>query len=82
MESIAPPSTRVTRGITLADEQADHINRIYAHTWTVPSCSGNETYIARTDRATCDCPDHDRACKHLVAVEIIASRRRRTRVGA
>ena len=75
----APPSTRVTRGIALADEQDHRINRIYAHTWTVPSCTGETTYIVRTDRGTCDCPDNHPACKHLVAVEVVASRRRRYR---
>lgn len=83
MESIAPPSTRVTRGIKLADEQAHRINRVYSFTWEVPSCTGNGTYIVRTDRGTCDCPDPDRGCKHQVAVEVVASRRRRrTRVSA
>lgn len=76
----APPSTRVTRGIALANEHEDRINRIYAHTWTVPSCTGDKTYIVRTDRGTCDCPDTAPACKHAVAVEIVASRRRRARV--
>ncbi len=75
-QDTAPPSTRVTRGIALAEEQGDRINRIYAHTWEVPSCTGTGTYIVRMDRGTCDCPDPDRGCKHLVAVEIIASRRR------
>ncbi len=78
----AHQSTRVTRGIALADEQEHRINRIYAHTWTVPSCTTDETYIVRTDRGTCDCPDPDRGCKHLVAVEILASRRRRARKAA
>ena len=75
-----PPSTRVTRGIALADEHEDRIVRIYSHTWTVPSCTGGETYVVRTDRGTCDCPDHAPACKHAVAVEIVASRRRRSRI--
>ena len=81
--STALPSTRVLRGIKLANEQAHRINRIFAHTWEVPSCTGTRTYIVRTDRGTCDCPDLDRGCKHLVAVEIVASRvRRRSRVSA
>ena len=79
-QDTAPPFTRVTRGIALADEQDHRINRIYLHTWEVPSCTGTGTYIVRTDRGTCDCPDNHRACKHLVAAEIIASRRRRSRV--
>jgi hypothetical protein len=78
--STAQPSTRVTRGLELANEQAHRTNRIYAHTWEVPSCSGNGTYTVRTDRGTCDCPDPDRGCKHQVAVEVVASRRRRAKV--
>lgn len=81
--SLAQPahqSTRVTRGITLAEEQDQRINRIYyPHTWEVPSCTGPATYTVRTDRSTCDCPDNNPACKHLVAVEVVASRRRRSR---
>ncbi len=77
----AHPSTRVTRGIRLAEEQDHRISRIYAHTWEVPSCTGTGTYIVRTDRGTCDCPDSDRGCKHQVAVEVVASRRRQ-RLGA
>ncbi len=75
-ESSAPahPSTRVTRGIALANEQADRIWRVFPHTWEVPSCTGTGTYIVRTDRGTCDCPDIALACKHAVAVEIVASR--------
>ena len=77
MESIAPPPTRVSRGLKLADEQAHRITRVYAHIWEVPSCTGTGTYIVRTDRGTCSCPDPDRGCKHQVAVEVVASRRRR-----
>ena len=73
----AHPTTRVTRGLKLAEEQSRRITRIYPHTWEVPSCTGTGTYIVRTDRGTCDCPDPDRGCKHQVAVEIVASRRRR-----
>lgn len=78
----AHPSTRVTRGRDLANEQGHCINRIYAHTWAVSSCSGSGTYIVRTDWGTCDCPDPDRGCKHQVAVEIVASRQRRARISA
>ena len=79
----AHPPTRTTRGIKLADEQGDRISRVYAHIWEVPSCTGAGTYIVRTDRGTCSCPDPDRGCKHQVAVEVVASRRRRrTRVAS
>jgi hypothetical protein len=75
-------STRVTRGIKLANELDHRITRIFAHTWEVPSYTGLGTYIVRTDRGTCDCPEQDRGCKHQVAVEIVASRRRRQRLSA
>lgn len=77
-------TARAQRGLNLADRDGGRIWRIAPHTWEVPSCTGTGTYVVRTDRGRCDCPDFERhgdhiACKHQVAVEIVASRRRKAR---
>jgi predicted nucleic acid-binding Zn finger protein len=80
------PTTRELRGLALYRERGEEITRIWAHTWIVPSCSGEDTYVVRLDRETCDCPDFERnhaPCKHLFAAEIAASKSRaRAKVGA
>jgi hypothetical protein len=81
----APPSTRVTRGIALYREGAHEIERVGIHTYRVPSCTGTGTYTVYSDLRCCTCPDHPRAkangerCKHVVATEIIVSKRRAAR---
>lgn len=76
------PSTRVQRGVRLHREHGHLIERIAAHTYRVPSCTGTGSYVAYTDLRFCTCPDHPRAksagerCKHVVAAEIVLSKRR------
>lgn len=89
--TVPKPSTRLIRGVRLFLERGAEIERISAHTYRVPSCTGIGTYTAYTDLRCCTCPDHVRAkaagerCKHVVAAEIVlsksrAARRRRTSV--
>jgi hypothetical protein len=61
MESIAPPSTRIGRGIKLHHEHSDKIERIGIHTYRVPSCTGSGSYTVYSDLRCCTCPDHRRA---------------------
>ena len=73
------PATRELRGLELYRTQGDEITRIWAHTYSVPSCTGEKTYIVRLDRGTCDCPDYERheaSCKHMFAATIKASKAR------
>ena len=77
----APPATRELRGLALYRERGEEITRVYPHGYLVPSCSGEETYLVRLDRETCECPDHarhpERTCKHLSAATIKAAKGRR-----
>ncbi|MDP9484989.1 MAG: hypothetical protein M3Q49_04200 [Actinomycetota bacterium] len=81
----APPSTRLQRGVRLHRERGHEIERKEIHTYAVPSCSGDETYVVYTDMGCCTCPDHRRAkaageaCKHRVAIEIFVAKRRAAR---
>jgi hypothetical protein len=81
MERIAHPrnpSTRELRGIALAANHAEEITRLVPFVWSVPSSSGARPYVVNVKTERCNCPDHERtgkACKHLFAAMIRASRR-------
>ncbi len=83
--TVAAKTTRLQRGIALYRERGSEIERLEIHTYAVPSCSGDETYTVYTDLRCCTCPDHRRAkaagdaCKHRVAVEVFAAKRRAAR---
>ena len=78
MDTRSVPETRYERALRLAHEHEDRIWRVAPFTWEVPSCSGSDLYMVRTDgEGSCDCPDTAKVCKHMYAVELIASRRRR-----
>ncbi len=83
--TVAAKTTRLQRGIRLFAERGHEIERIAAHTYRVPSCSGDETYTVFTDMGCCSCPDHrhakaaGEACKHRVAVEVFLAKRRAAR---
>jgi hypothetical protein len=86
-ESSAPahPSTRIGRAIKLHCEHGAEIERVGIHTYRVPSCTGTGTYTVYSDLRCCTCPDHSRAkangerCKHVIATEIVVSKRRAAR---
>lgn len=73
---------RLRRGVRLYREHGEQIERVSAHTYRVPSCSGEGHYTVWTDLRACDCPDHPRAkaqgtrCKHYHAALIVQARRR------
>jgi hypothetical protein len=83
--SLPKTGTRVTRGIALYREHGAEIERTGIHTYRVPSCMGMGTYTVYSDLRCCNCPDHPRAkaagerCKHVVATEILVSKRRAAR---
>lgn len=83
--TIPAKTTRLQRGVRLFLERGAEIERIAAHTYRVPSCTGEGSYTAYTDLRCCTCPDHMRAkaagerCKHVIAAEIVLSKRRAVR---
>lgn len=72
----------------MARLRGEEIERTAPFTWRVPSCSGSGTYYVYLDILRCSCPDHPRAkelgakCKHVVAAEIVAAKRRAVRARA
>ena len=86
-EQSVPKTTRLQRGVKLFRERGDEIERTEGGTFRVPSCKGGGFYVVYRDPefAFCSCPDHRRArevgevCKHRVAVEILAAKRRAAR---
>ena len=79
------PTIRVQRGIALHRERGHEITRTAAHTYSVPSCTGDGHYLVYLDLRACTCPDHARAkdkgerCKHYHAAYIFAAKRRAAR---
>ncbi len=75
------PPTRELRGLALYREHAGEIERILPHTYSVPSCSGEKTYVVRlAPRVRCECPDFERRgepCKHVYAATVAASKLRK-----
>ena len=81
-ETTIPKTTRLQRGVRLFHQRGHEIERIAAHTYRVPSCTGEGCYTAYTDLRCCTCPDHMRAkaagerCKHVAAADIVLAKRR------
>lgn len=78
-------TTRLQRGVRLHRELGHEIERTTAHTYRVPSCTGEGHYLVWTDMRACTCPDHPKAkaagerCKHLYAALIVLAKRRAAR---
>jgi uncharacterized Zn finger protein len=81
MESIAPPSTRELRGITLFKEHGHEITHEGHGHYEVPGCSGG-TYTVDLaiggGEESCSCPDRAPICKHLIAATIFRAKARAT----
>ena len=81
----ARKTTRLQRGVRLFAERGHEIECLEIHTYSVPSCSGDDSYTVFTDLRCCTCPDHRRAkasgkrCKHFHAVEVFVAKRRAAR---
>ena len=78
-------AARLSRGVALFRERGDEIERTDAHTYRVPSSTGEGFYLVYLDLRACTCPDHPAAkakgarCKHFYAAEIFAAKRRTVR---
>jgi transposase len=66
---------RRERGLALANDR--RIKRIAGNAWSVPSASGNGSYVVDAAAGACSCPDHETRrtrCKHLHAVATVIAR--------
>ena len=78
-------AARLARGVALFRERSAEIEKVDAHTYRVPSSTGEGAYTAFLDLRCCTCPDHPAAkalgarCKHFYAAEIFAAKRRAAR---
>ena len=71
------PSTREARGLRLAELRFEEIHPVSPGVWSVPSCSGENTYLVRLRHESCNCPDfrhHHRPCKHLYAARVVKAK--------
>jgi len=75
--SVAHPSNRFTRGITLAQEHFEEITRVAPYIWSVPSESGPGVYAVNLKTSECTCPDRvpeGEADKHVVAARYVKAK--------
>lgn len=73
----APPNTREARGLRLAALRFEEIHPVSPDVWSVPSCSGENTYLVRLRHESCNCPDfkrHHQPCKHLYAAHVVKAK--------
>ncbi len=72
--------TRGLRALALVQARGHEIVRTAPFTYNVPSCTGEDFYVVRYDKETCECPDATRhpeiTCKHVYAVGIHRAKRR------
>jgi hypothetical protein len=74
---IAQPTTRLQRGIALAQERFEEITRVAPGVWSVPSCSGSGVYAVNLKTGECSCPDRtpaDEECKHVSAAKYVKAK--------
>ena len=63
-------SARLQRGITLAEERFEEIERIAPYVWSVPSRSRERRYLVDLKHTSCTCPDRPpegERCLHVSA---------------
>ena len=74
-------ASRALRGLVLFRERGMEIRPLADGSWRVPSCSGAvRFYAVRLEEESCTCADfrnRRKACKHIFAAVIAASRRGR-----
>ncbi len=74
----APPTTtRLERGIALAQEHFEEITRVAPWIWSVPSCSGDGVHDVNLKTGECSCPDRTPAGetdKHVVAARYVKAK--------
>ncbi len=75
-----PTDSREARGLRLAELHFEEIHPVSPGVWSVPSCSGENTYLLRLRHGSCSCPDARRhpklSCKHVLAVALCFAKRR------
>jgi hypothetical protein len=75
--SPAHSSTRLERGITLAEGRFEEITRVAPWLWEVPSCTGANVYRTNLKQGHCSCPDRvpeGERCKHEHAAGYVKGR--------
>ncbi len=78
------PHTRELRALRLVQARGHEIVRTAPFVYNVPSCSGEDFYVVRYDKETCECEDYRRrgeSCKHILAVGVKRAKRRAKRRG-
>ena len=71
------PGAREARGLRLAEEHFEEIHPVSPGTWSVPSCSGENTYLGWLRHESCNCPDfrrHHSPCKHVYAARVVKAK--------
>jgi len=77
-----PITNGITEGVKVRRQRGVEIAKVAridrrGENYLVPSMSGNGRYVVDPVAVTCTCPDHEQRgckCKHLYAVEVMASR--------
>ncbi len=75
--SLAQPTTRLQRGISLAEGRLEEIQRTAPWVWSVPSCTGAAVYTVNFKQGECSCPDRTPEggrCKHEYAARYVKAR--------
>ncbi len=78
-------NTRELRALELYRTRGHDIRRGGQDLYLVPSCTGRGFYSVDYRKETCDCPDFLRRgenCKHILAVGVLAAKRRARQVCA
>jgi hypothetical protein len=76
----APPTTcttRLSRGLGLAETHFEEITRLAPWFWSVPSCTGAGVYVVDLKSGSCSCPDRvpeGERCKHEHAALCVKAR--------
>jgi hypothetical protein len=69
-------TTRLQRGVTLAQERFEEITRVAPWVWSVPS-SGHGVYAVDLKASECSCPDRTpegEECKHVSAAKYVKAK--------
>lgn len=73
----APLTTRLSRGIALAEGRFEEIQRTAPWVWSVPRCTGPRRHTVDLRDGTCSCPDRvpeGERCKHEHAARYVKAK--------
>lgn len=72
------PGSREQRGVALAQERFEGIERVAPWTWSVPSSTeADKSYVVNLKHEACSCPDtppKGGVCKHVTAAAYVKAR--------